>query len=418
MNYTGQPVRKGEPLFSIYSPDLVSAEQEYLLALQTQKALASKPGAERHRIGRFARAGEPRAPAALGPERDADPPPRGSRQTGSSADDAIARVGNRPREDGGRRPKRAAGHAPLPDRRPLHGLGLRRRLRVRDAVREGRADGGDPAVVCARPIASRRASPTSIRRSTRRPAPSKSGSISRTPKDLSCGPRCTATSSSAFRSASASSCPRPRFSIRAGARSSSSTAATAVSIPRDVELGDRVDDWSRSKRVSPPGERVVTSANFLVDSESQLQGAESMMGMMGAIGMGDWKMESAKPMSMGGEAGAPASRRRRHAFEEKTSRRSLDRRLPCHRDGEGRRVSDPRPRSRCRAARRSSRAKVSFNYTMDMPGMTIEQRRGQARSVTASTKGRRSSRWAGRGAGRRRSTAPGSRRCARSSSCG
>ena len=25
-----------------------------------------------------------------------------------------------------------------------------------------------------------------------------------------------------------------------------------------------------------------------------------MMGMMGAIGMGDWKMESAKPMSMGG----------------------------------------------------------------------------------------------------------------------
>jgi len=40
VDYTGKPVRKGEPLFSIYSPDFVSAEQEYLLALQTQKALA------------------------------------------------------------------------------------------------------------------------------------------------------------------------------------------------------------------------------------------------------------------------------------------------------------------------------------------------------------------------------------------
>src|SRR5262249_26595260 len=39
VDYTGKPVRKGEPLFAIYSPDLVSAEQEYLLARQTQKAL-------------------------------------------------------------------------------------------------------------------------------------------------------------------------------------------------------------------------------------------------------------------------------------------------------------------------------------------------------------------------------------------
>src|SRR5262249_24005183 len=39
IDYTGKPVRKGSPLFSIYSPDLVSAEQEYLLARDTQKAL-------------------------------------------------------------------------------------------------------------------------------------------------------------------------------------------------------------------------------------------------------------------------------------------------------------------------------------------------------------------------------------------
>jgi len=48
-------------------------------------------------------------------------------------------------------------------------------------------------------------------------------------------------------------------------------------IPRDVEVGDRVDDYVEIKEGLSPGERVVTSANFLVDSESQLQGAESMM---------------------------------------------------------------------------------------------------------------------------------------------
>lgn len=37
-NATYQYVRKGQPLFTIYSPDLVSNEQEYLLARQNQKA--------------------------------------------------------------------------------------------------------------------------------------------------------------------------------------------------------------------------------------------------------------------------------------------------------------------------------------------------------------------------------------------
>ncbi|MEW5807089.1 MAG: efflux RND transporter periplasmic adaptor subunit [Acidobacteriota bacterium] len=40
INVTGQEVRKGEPLLAIYSPELVSAQQEYLLAIQTVKELA------------------------------------------------------------------------------------------------------------------------------------------------------------------------------------------------------------------------------------------------------------------------------------------------------------------------------------------------------------------------------------------
>jgi membrane fusion protein, copper/silver efflux system len=40
VDYVGKPVRRGERLFSIYSPDLLSVQQEYLLALRTRKALA------------------------------------------------------------------------------------------------------------------------------------------------------------------------------------------------------------------------------------------------------------------------------------------------------------------------------------------------------------------------------------------
>ncbi|MEI6223107.1 MAG: efflux RND transporter periplasmic adaptor subunit [Deltaproteobacteria bacterium] len=40
VDYVGRPVKRGERLFTIYSPDLLSVQQEYLLALRTRKALA------------------------------------------------------------------------------------------------------------------------------------------------------------------------------------------------------------------------------------------------------------------------------------------------------------------------------------------------------------------------------------------
>lgn len=41
INYTGEHVKKGDVLFTIYSPELVATEQEYLLALQAAKELKS-----------------------------------------------------------------------------------------------------------------------------------------------------------------------------------------------------------------------------------------------------------------------------------------------------------------------------------------------------------------------------------------
>jgi Cu(I)/Ag(I) efflux system membrane fusion protein len=43
VDFVGKPVAKGQPLFTLYSPEFVSAQKEFLLAQRTQKALA--PGA-------------------------------------------------------------------------------------------------------------------------------------------------------------------------------------------------------------------------------------------------------------------------------------------------------------------------------------------------------------------------------------
>jgi RND family efflux transporter MFP subunit len=43
VNATGDPVRKGQTLLSIYSPDLVSSQEEYLLAVRNLKAMKDSP---------------------------------------------------------------------------------------------------------------------------------------------------------------------------------------------------------------------------------------------------------------------------------------------------------------------------------------------------------------------------------------
>jgi len=43
VGYTGQLIQKGQPLFTIYSPDLLATQEEYLLALKGRQTLASSP---------------------------------------------------------------------------------------------------------------------------------------------------------------------------------------------------------------------------------------------------------------------------------------------------------------------------------------------------------------------------------------
>lgn len=47
VNQTGQPVRRGQPLFEVYSPELAAAEQEYVIARQAEGAMAHADPAAR-----------------------------------------------------------------------------------------------------------------------------------------------------------------------------------------------------------------------------------------------------------------------------------------------------------------------------------------------------------------------------------
>lgn len=50
VNVTGQQIRKGQPLFSVYSPDLLATQQEYLLAMRAAKQSPSLLEAARQRL--------------------------------------------------------------------------------------------------------------------------------------------------------------------------------------------------------------------------------------------------------------------------------------------------------------------------------------------------------------------------------
>ena len=56
VNYVGEKVRRGQPLFEIYSPDLVQTEQELLSALDFARQLADAPEDARERAEKAHRA--------------------------------------------------------------------------------------------------------------------------------------------------------------------------------------------------------------------------------------------------------------------------------------------------------------------------------------------------------------------------
>lgn len=376
-DYTGKLVRKGEPLFSFYSPDLVSAEQEYLLARETGKALA------RSTVPSVAES----AASLL----------RASRERLRLWDLSEAEI----------RAIEEAGKPALYEtiRSPASGIVLEKSIVAGQSVQAGAmlyrlADlstiwvygdvyeyelpfvkAGQPAeirpsyapdrafqarVAYVYPTLDAKSRTVKVRFELDNTAdrflrPEMYGTVE---LHVPLGERLVAPKSAVLDSG------RRQLVFVSG--------GDGRLMPREVQTGDRVDDWVEITSGLSAGERVVTSANFLVDSESQLQAAESMMGMMGAIGMGDHKMESARPMSMGSEAppdvptpptGAGASAKQ-SAMQEK---RVADVWVAVLSATETVKVGESAVRVRLRDASGApvTRAKVRIDYSMDMPGMSI-----------------------------------------------
>lgn len=73
--------------------------------------------------------------------------------------------------------------------------------------------------------------------------------------------------------------------------------------PASVKLGRRNQDEVEVLEGLKEGDRIVTSANFLLDAESKLASSSSMQAMMGRIGMADWQMRGAHEGKMEGMPG-------------------------------------------------------------------------------------------------------------------
>ena len=170
VNTTGQAVKRGQPLMDVYSPDLVSAQNEYFIARQGETSMrhASAGSAGKHET---ARRSQPGPAEQLGHFHRAIAGPEQKQQR--QAHPHVPLAGQRHRDREKSRPGHAlhAGRRALPDRRPVIGMDRRRRVRTGSGAGAGRVS---LPVRSSTPIRARNSPPgsaTSTLPSTRKRAP-------------------------------------------------------------------------------------------------------------------------------------------------------------------------------------------------------------------------------------------------------
>ena len=141
--------------------------------------------------------------------------------------------------------------------------------------------------------------------------------------------------------------------------------------PRTVKLGPKIGSYFEVREGVTEGDRVVTSGNFLIDSESKLMAATNMMG---ALGMGGIRMEQAQmgEMDMGGmEMGGPKAEQAKSAAEGKLEKKTGGVTLVLSTEPAPPRIGENQIRVKLtdEAGKLVSNAKVLLTYTMPMPGM-------------------------------------------------
>jgi multidrug efflux pump subunit AcrA (membrane-fusion protein) len=288
VNATGQPVRRGQPLLEIYSPDLVAAQQDLLLAGQLQ-----------HDIGRSA------VPGVPGNTTDLVAASKRRLQLWDISEgqiDEILRTRRVQRTLTLFAPvsgvviekKVLQGQAIMAGEQlytvaDLSGVWVDVQLREADAasVRTGTGADIELAGLPGRPLKGRVTYiyPTldSVSRSVRaRVVVSNSGGVLK--------PGMYATVRLTTPTRSALTVPSSAV-LRTGERNVVfMDMGKGELMPMDVEVGRTAGDYTEILAGLEPGQRVVTSAQFLLDSESNLgEVMKSMMGQMGAGDVGNMK---------------------------------------------------------------------------------------------------------------------------------
>ena len=270
-NATYQYVRKGQPVFTIYSPELVSTEQEYLLAKQNQQTFAT----DAH--GTAAREGDWLFQAAADRLRQFGVPPSEIarlEQTGTVQHDVSI-------------DSPASGYITefnaLPNQyvqadTKLYTIADLSTVWVNANVFQtdvGALKPGMPAAITidtypGRTFKGRIDQVLPQVDITTRTVPCASFSTIRESRSSLA---CTSTSALRFLWATSLSFLLPACCIPAHGEIAFIDHGDGYLEPREIEVGTRLDDHVVVLTGLKAGERIVSSANFLVDSESQLQAA-------------------------------------------------------------------------------------------------------------------------------------------------
>jgi Cu(I)/Ag(I) efflux system membrane fusion protein len=298
VNSIGRPVRKGDPLFTLYSPDLLATQDEYLLAMKTQDQLAASPLAE-VKANAVSLVGSARERLRLWDVTDAQ----------------MARL-----------ERRGKAEAVLTVHAPSSGTVLKREALPGKYVEPGTTlyELADLSTVwiSADIYESEVAAVTLNQPATvtfaAYPGETFQGTVSYIYSTLNTEARTVRVRVEM---------PNPGLRLKPGMFGTVTLltdAARMLVVPKEaildtglrqlvfmdrgegayapypVKLGRRSQDSVEVLEGLKEGDRVVTSANFLLDAESKLTSASSMQAMMGRIGMGDWQMRGAYEGKMEG----------------------------------------------------------------------------------------------------------------------
>src|SRR5881397_3460980 len=137
--------------------------------------------------------------------------------------------------------------------------------------------------------------------------------------------------------------------------------------PYPVKLGRRSQEFVEVLEGIKEGDRVVTSANFMLDAESKLASAGGMQAMMGQIGMADWQMRGAHEAKMEGMPGMKSEPGKPVSETRQVSGFSLTLSTVPDKPKAGENVL--RLKLADQAGKPVTNAQVVFAYTMPMPGM-------------------------------------------------